>query len=105
MFQVLTMDKLRQNAKSLEAPPEKKTKQTPSSTVSKPPTSNDVPDFLDFVPIENNSDDFDLGKIIADIENIENTTKNINNPAPLGNQNMPLIQVTNNITNNPTQNV
>ena len=49
--------------------------QSHTDTISKPSNDNDDGnnelDFLDFVPIENNSDDFDLDNIISDLETIE----------------------------------
>ena len=52
MFDILALDKS-------SAPPVKKSKPVPTATVSKPPSDMNDPnfDFLDFVPIDNNSDD------------------------------------------------
>ena len=49
---------------------------TPTATVSKPPNpnTNDF-DFLDFIPIDNNIDDFDLTSILKDIADKDQDSK------------------------------
>ena len=71
--------------KPSKPPPKKKKKKIKTATISSPPTedksdTNNDPnqilpniDFMDFVPTENNSDDFDLTQIIDNI-NKENQT-------------------------------
>ena len=63
MFNLLAIDKD-------DRPIQKGPKLTPPSTVSKPSQDKNV-DFLDFVPIENNSEDFDIANILSDIQNTE----------------------------------
>ena len=95
-----------------------------TSTVSKPPKpkasneTNDV-DFLDFVPIDNNVDDFDLANILKDISDKENSTSNtdkalaINPPNALVTPPVPEVemestivpsQIVHNVTNQNMQN-
>ena len=72
MFQALIIDNPRQNLQVAQRA--KKSKTTPTSTVSKPPHTNNDTDFLDFVPIDNNVQDFELSNIIANIEKTEMQT-------------------------------
>ena len=71
MFQILDLDK-----SSTLIQTTKKSKITPAETVSKVPTNTDNVDFLDFVPIDNNSDDFDLNEIPKTIDTEEKQKDN-----------------------------
>ena len=108
--------------KSLNPTPQKIVKQAPkaTATVSKPQNDQQEVDFLDFVPIDNNVDDFDLQQILGDIEKNQTeqqqvkdiqpnlalapttprtATLNYDNPSiPVANAN-----TVNNVTNNSTQ--
>ena len=67
MFSILDMEKsLQPSQPNIKLNP----KPVATSTVSKPPKDqNDKEkDFLDFVPIDNNANDFDLSTILQDIE-------------------------------------
>ena len=62
-------------------PKKKKLVATPTSTVTKnpepdEPTMINFNDIVDFVPIENNADDFDIGNIIQEVQEIESHPEN-----------------------------
>ena len=104
MFNLLTID----NPNNDIAPAPKKQKTQPAATVSKPPDSNDV-DFLDFVPIDNNSDDFDIANILKDIENQNELVPTPKTQAIATNNSekaiVPNTTTNTTITNTPIQNV
>ena len=77
MFDILTLDKT-DKEDTAEEPVPKKPKSTPTSTIIKPPTTDpNETDFLDFAPVDNNANDFDLAETVKTIERAENQTKNI----------------------------
>ena len=72
MFGILSLDKSSNTPPSLPKVAKSKPIATKNATatVSKPPETDNVlddVDFLDFVPIENNSNDFELDKILAQL--------------------------------------
>ena len=76
MFDVLTLDKA-EESEIIDEPVPKKAKSTATSTISKPPTNDqNNTDFLNFVPIDNNANNFDLAEILKTIETAETQTKN-----------------------------
>ena len=65
MFDILDMDKSQGN----NSPNVKIAKKSVTATVSKPPEDQNINlDFLSFVPIDNNQDDFDLRNMLETIE-------------------------------------
>ena len=89
MFDILAMDNS-SKVVPVQDQPSKMTKTSPTSTVSKAqsdvqnPTLDNI-DFLDFVPIENNSNDFDLQDILKTVnEQEEHTDTNNDMAMPIG---------------------
>ena len=82
MFDILAMDKSSQIV-PVHHQPLKFAKTAPTSTISKPQADDQNAnlkniDILDFVPIDNNSNDFDLNEIIKTVDQ-QQTTSDINN--------------------------
>ena len=72
MFDILAIDKSSQIVPVQHQPP-KVAKTNPTSTISKPEADDHNAnlkniDFLDFVPIDNNSNDFDLNEIMKTVD-------------------------------------
>ena len=83
-----------------------------TATVSKPPVSTDHVndtfgnmDFLDFVPIDNNADDFDLGDIIATLDKNTNQQHKVEAYGDTQLALNPPKTVESTVTSNYTQNV
>ena len=122
MFNILTIDNQNKRlalTQNKGEPTAKKTKPNPTSTVSRPPpTDNDDQtnknqNFLDFVPIENNKDDFHIADILQEIEkenaNYQNIQTNNSAIAPVTDQipkintenaQVPATQTVTNVSNN-----
>ena len=69
-------EKLLPNAFANSSPATKKAKLTHTEVVANSDKNENLDlNFLDWIPIENNSDDFDLGQIITEVDKMQNDPK------------------------------